>query len=77
MHLKESGKLQSIEKKWWEDMNNDGSNCLEQHTGPKTTESLDIRHLGGVFIILGMGLGFSFLVACVERLMKSQQNNQQ
>ena len=70
VYLKETGKLQSLKKTWWEDKQN-GSRCLEQE-GPKSAESLDISHIGGVFIILVLGLGAAFVVACAERMAKNQ-----
>ena len=74
VHLQQSGKLRSLKKRWWHDKQN-GNRCSDQDPGQQKAESLDIDHLGGVFIILGLGMTSSFVIACAERVLRSRKGN--
>ncbi|XP_050306965.1 glutamate receptor ionotropic, kainate 2-like [Anthonomus grandis grandis] len=67
--LQESGKLQQIKNKWWKEMVR-GEPCPED---PKQSASLALSNVGGIFDVLGIGIGIAYAIAVIEFLWNVRQ----
>lgn len=64
LRLSEKGVLYKIRNKWF---NNDSTNC--DYSGPTNEEGqFDMDAVGGLFVVLIVGIFFSFIIGIVEFL---------
>ncbi|XP_050311076.1 glutamate receptor ionotropic, kainate 1-like isoform X2 [Anthonomus grandis grandis] len=63
--LRETGKILELKEKWWK--SESGHTC-DEGPGDDNNEALTLANVGGVFIVLGAGLGLAFLLAIIEFL---------
>ena len=76
LELQEKGDLQVLYRKWWkeEDINpNKKCNTVEVNHG--STSKLSMDSIGGIFIIMAIGMGLSFLVAVFEFIIKARKTS--
>ncbi|KAB0792649.1 hypothetical protein PPYR_14608 [Photinus pyralis] len=66
LKFQESGELQTLKNKWWKELN-EGEICeeVESEIGEM---GLKLQNVGGVFWVLGVGVGISFMISIVEFL---------
>lgn len=64
LQLQENGMLHVLKNRWWKERHGVGT-CSDDNKGGQVTE-LSLANVGGVFVVLLGGLGFSFLVAIAE-----------
>lgn len=64
--IQEQGSLQLFKKRWWQDFEN-YQQCSKGVSTDTTAESLDVKNIGGLFILLVSGLCLAIVVAFVER----------
>ena len=67
LELRHSGFLDRLERKW---LHSHGE-CKEQHVGVDAGTELGLADMAGVFIIVWVGVGISFIVLLVEWLVAS------
>ena len=65
IRLKGAGKLQTLKKRWWQDMYNNETHCPEETDGK---ERLGMGTVGGPFVILAVGLMIASIISCIERI---------
>ncbi|XP_043279268.1 uncharacterized protein [Venturia canescens] len=63
LHLSEKGVLRKLKTKWWEQKNNGGACDGDQSA---SASKLTLDHVGGVFLVLGLGVAFSMIFALWE-----------
>lgn len=66
LKLQESGELGDLKKKWWKEKRKEPS--CEAESEEEDSLKLDLRNVGGIFIVLAIGIGFSCLFAVMEFL---------
>ncbi|XP_046833822.1 glutamate receptor ionotropic, kainate 2-like isoform X3 [Vespa crabro] len=64
LKLQESGRITELKKKWWTQKRG-GGKC-EEGAPPSSAEELNLNHVGGVFLVLFVGIGFSFVFTLFE-----------
>ncbi|KAL0124437.1 hypothetical protein PUN28_006343 [Cardiocondyla obscurior] len=64
--LGEKGVLQTLKKKWWQEMG--GGLCNKDEADKVNTNELGLSNVGGVFLLLMCGCGVSFFIAICEFL---------
>ncbi|XP_047363593.1 glutamate receptor ionotropic, kainate 2-like isoform X4 [Vespa velutina] len=64
LKLQESGRITELKKKWWTQKRG-GGKC-EEGAPPSSAEELNLNHVGGVFLVLFVGIGFSFIFTLFE-----------
>nr|WJJ63360.1 glutamate receptor ionotropic 2 [Pachyrhinus yasumatsui] len=67
LHLGETGKLSELKEKWWKKEDLDGEPCSNDG-GEGKKDELGLANVGGVFVVLGAGIGLAFFFAIVEFL---------
>lgn len=65
LQLSESGELAYLRDKWW------ASSCMDANRA-HSTEALHPHDLRGLFLLLGLGLGVSLLLALLELLSRAR-----
>ncbi len=70
LRLGQLGRLDLFKKRWWVDNYNEGR-CSEIQTAESKQESLQLSHIGGIFILLLAGLALSLIVAVIENTISS------
>ena len=65
--LNEDGDLQELKNKWW----NTEIKCDEEKDSALATSELGIDKVGGVFVLLGLGVGIACCMAILEFAWKS------
>lgn len=76
LQLQESGALQSLKRRWWED--NAGRGCAkdEGHGSSSKVRSsankLGLAKVGGVFVVLLVGLAIACVIAFTEFMFKAR-----
>ncbi|XP_014608313.1 PREDICTED: glutamate receptor ionotropic, kainate 2-like [Polistes canadensis] len=77
LKLQESGRVTELKKKWWTQKRG-GGKC-EEGGAPSSAEELNLSNVGGVFLVLFVGIGFSLLYTIFELVwdvaMKSIKEN--
>lgn len=68
LKLQENFKLAELKKKWWKEMR-DEPPCLSSSPIKKNSE-LALDNVGGVFLVLGIGVGIAFLIGALEFLWR-------
>ena len=66
LKLQETGILQQLKDKWWKQKG--GGQCVAKPS-PALTE-LDLKNLGGVFLVLGAGVVFALIIGIGEFLVR-------
>ncbi|CAL7945892.1 unnamed protein product [Xylocopa violacea] len=66
LELQEKGVLQDLKKKWWEE--HGGGLCSKVDQEPTSSSELGLANVGGVFLVLLIGCGGSFVIAICEFL---------
>ncbi|KAF7387251.1 hypothetical protein HZH68_012928 [Vespula germanica] len=64
LKLQESGRITELKKKWWTQKRG-GGKC-EEGAAASSAEELNLKHVGGVFLVLFVGIGFSFVFTLFE-----------
>jgi len=77
LQLQEGGSLHLLKEKWWKRMRGGGQCSEKPDTG---AAALSLRHVGGIFVVLVVGLGLACVTALVEccccrKFKKSQLKN--
>ncbi|KAM3965076.1 glutamate receptor ionotropic, kainate 2 [Aphomia sociella] len=72
LSLQESGELTALEKKWWEEEDND-QNCDKNSKKEDNGGSLQMKNTGGIFLVLGVGGILGLGVAVLEFLFHARQ----
>ena len=74
MQLQEKGDLQELYTKWWQVEDIDPNQKCDQVDDKKDSASeLSLESVGGVFVIMGFGIGLSLVVALIEFLCKAKK----
>ncbi|KAI4498716.1 hypothetical protein M0802_006183 [Mischocyttarus mexicanus] len=77
LKLQESGRVTELKKKWWTQKRG-GGKC-EEGAAPSSAEELNLSNVGGVFLVLFVGIGFSLIFTIFELVwevaMKSIKEN--
>ncbi|KAJ9588779.1 hypothetical protein L9F63_017938 [Diploptera punctata] len=66
LKLQESGQLSKLKTKWWKEERG-GGKCLEVRTSGNPS-SLNLKNVGGVFVVLVVGLCLACVIAVMELL---------
>ncbi|KAF5282430.1 hypothetical protein FQA39_LY17545 [Lamprigera yunnana] len=66
LKFQESGELQTLKDRWWKELN-EGEVCETNESEPGE-QGLKLENVGGVFWVLGVGVGISFLISIIEFL---------
>ena len=72
--LQEQGSLQLFKKRWWQDFENYQQCSKNAAARDSTAESLGVKNIGGIFILLVSGLCLAIVVALVERHFQQKHN---
>ncbi|TRY76305.1 hypothetical protein TCAL_06372 [Tigriopus californicus] len=70
LQLQEGGKLHMLKEKWWKQRKG-GGKCKE--VKDKEANELNLKNVGGVFLVLMMGLVLACFIACLERCWKNRK----
>lgn len=68
VELNEAGELQDLKNQWW---NYENQACEETINSASATSELGIDKVGGVFVLLGIGVGLACLLVITEFVWKS------
>ena len=71
LQLQEKGKIQMFYNRWWK---NSGTCNHDDKNKDSTASSLDVRNVGGIFVVLFCGLALAIVVAVIEFLWNSRKN---
>ncbi|RWS26385.1 glutamate receptor: ionotropic kainate 3-like protein 2, partial [Leptotrombidium deliense] len=72
LQLQESGTLHTLKDRWWKQKRGGGACADDAKKGSSVTE-LSLGNVGGVFVVLSGGLGFSFLMAICEFMWRARK----
>jgi ionotropic kainate glutamate receptor 2 len=70
LHLQEEGVIQALYDKWWKQKNID---TFCDNVKAPTTKALEIKNVGGVFVLVLTGTCFGFLIAIVEFIRNARK----
>ncbi|XP_053604447.1 glutamate receptor ionotropic, kainate 2-like isoform X2 [Plodia interpunctella] len=72
LSLQELGELTALEKKWWEDEDNE-QHCKDRPKSDDDGGSLQMKSTSGIFMVLGLGGILGLFVAIIDFLMHARQ----
>ncbi|XP_028155734.1 glutamate receptor ionotropic, kainate 2-like isoform X1 [Diabrotica virgifera virgifera] len=67
LKMQEMGILHTLKTKWWKEMNG-GGQCTKELSDEAAAVELGLDNVGGVFVVLGVGVGLSLIMAICEFL---------
>lgn len=70
LHLQEEGAIQAMYDKWWKQKNIDKF-C--DNTKTPSTKALELRNVGGVFVLVLTGTFCGFVIALIEFVCNARQ----
>lgn len=70
VELNEAGELQDLKNRWW---STESSKCDEEKDSGLANSELGIDKVGGVFVLLGVGVGIACCAAILEFIWKSMK----
>ncbi|XP_033217368.1 glutamate receptor ionotropic, kainate 2-like isoform X2 [Belonocnema kinseyi] len=66
LELQENGKLSKLKLKWWSEKHGGGS-CVQASSS--VPSELNLKNVGGVYLVLFIGIGISFIWTIIELLL--------
>ncbi|KAL0117231.1 hypothetical protein PUN28_010224 [Cardiocondyla obscurior] len=75
LQLLQSGAISDIKKKWWTQKRG-GGKCT-QNTGTSGAQALDLKNVGGMFVVLIIGTALSCVYTIIELLLAVAQTSKQ
>lgn len=73
LKLQESGTLHVLKDRWWRQRHGGGMCSKDETNTAGSASALSLANVGGVFVVLGAGLGTACIVAIVEFIWKSRK----
>lgn len=66
--LQESGVLHKLKDRWWKEKKDGNTSCevKEQQKSSGTASELGLAHVGGIFVVLGIGACISVIICLLE-----------
>ena len=71
LQLQEKGEIQMFYNRWWK---NSGTCNHDDKNKDSMASSLDVRNVGGIFVVLFCGLALAIVVAVIEFMWNSRKN---
>ena len=73
LNMSEQQVIAQKKEKWWKEENMPGAPCSVKKKS-SATQSLSIKNVGGVFVVLAGGAFGGFLIAICEFVYKARKN---